>query len=52
MLYVTIWNLMHSQHCDNDKNANDDNVMCASTWFESLAFCFNFKSCDIWEGNM
>ena len=32
--YVTVWSSMQSQHCNDDNNGNDDNVMCASVWFE------------------
>ena len=27
---------MQSQHCNYNNNDNDDNVMCASVWFEFL----------------
>jgi hypothetical protein len=27
---------MQSQRCNDDSNGDDDNVMCASVWFESF----------------
>ena len=34
--YCSVWHhgTTQSQHPNNDNNYNDDNVMCASVWFE------------------
>ena len=47
------YGMTQSQHCNNDNNHNDDNVMHASLWFvflDRLLQCQ--KPHDIWEGNM
>ena len=31
--HVTLWNTQ-SQHYNNENSDNDDNVMCASMWFD------------------
>ena len=43
MLHVTI-GMTQSQHCSNDVNVNDDNVMCASVWFEFFGNIFLFEN--------
>ena len=41
--------IIQTQYCNID---NNDNMMCASMWFEFLVGYFNVKTCDIWEVNM
>ena len=38
------YGITQSQHCNNDNNYNDDNVMSASVWFEffgGVCYCQN-----------
>ena len=46
------YEIAQNQHCSNDNNHNDDNVMRASVWFECFNGFYENQTCDIWDGKV